>query len=564
MVLTYLEARETLQRAGIPFDAEVRVADTDQALAAAAAEIGFPLVLKANVESSVHKLATGAVKLGCRNVEDVLTAAAGMRAKLGSTGDTRVVFLLERERSGILDLLLGAHVDRQFGPVVIFGVGGTGAEALDDNALDILPLADGGAGQLLSRTKVGRAILDGQIVDADRVLAMLDAFTDWYAQNWRTYTDVDLNPIRVVDRETMIALDARLIEAVNLTLSPTDLRPTEEPAMQIDDLIAELSRHVGVDFEVQADECNNTEGTRDNFRHYAMAAGDLNPLWVDGDHARTGPNGEVVAPPGWLSSVIRPAHSVRRVVPTTCDVLDAEVQWRFHENVRLGEGVIARGRLVEVVRKTTKALGDCALATGVMEYTDANGQLLATARSTIFVYPRDEGRAGKRPGPSGSTAAAPEPATPIVRRGTQARYWDDLEMGQEIPRVRRQALTEREIIQWFIGSHMWLLESSARHFNAAAAQQTSVPAAFDIGTQRTAWLAQLVTDWAGDDAQLVELTCRFRGLIFVGDAPELGGQVESLSEENGEHLATLSLWVKNGAGTTVSPATAVVRLPRRD
>ncbi|MET0885162.1 MAG: MaoC family dehydratase N-terminal domain-containing protein, partial [Mycetocola sp.] len=302
----------------------------------------------------------------------------------------------------------------------------------------------------------------------------------------------------------------------------------------------------------------------DNFRHYAMAAGDLNPLWVEGEHGRTGADGGVVAPPGWLSSVIRPAHSVRRVVPATCDVLDAEVQWRFYENVRLGDRVLARGRLVDVVRKTTQALGDCALASGVIEYTDAHGHLLASARSAIFIYPRDESRAGRRSGPLSSTAAAPEPATPVVRRGTQARYWDDLEVGQEIPPVRRQVLTEREIIQWFIGSHMWLLESSARHFSAAAAQQTSVPAAFDIGTQRTAWLAQLVTDWAGDDAQLVELTCRFRGLIFVGDAPELGGQVESLSEESGEHLARLGLWVKNGAGTTVSPATAVVRLPRRD
>jgi acetyltransferase len=142
----------------------------------------------------------------------VAAAMTAIRADVRRAGLTFRGFVVEQQVAGLADLIVGGHVDPEFGPVVVFGSGGSGAEGLSDSAVDLLPLEPHGGRFLLESTRIGRAILAGQIVDADVVDNALRGFAAWFAGRWRSYPSVDVNPVRVVSRRELVALDARVIE----------------------------------------------------------------------------------------------------------------------------------------------------------------------------------------------------------------------------------------------------------------------------------------------------------------------------------------------------------------
>lgn len=339
-----------------------------------------------------------------------------------------------------------------------------------------------------------------------------------------------------------------------------------------------LKGFVGQKFRVDERDFDNTEGTRDNFRHWAKAAGDFNPLWHDDDYARNSPWHDVIAPPSWLTSVVRPAFCIRRATPSGYDALDAEVKWELIKPVHLGDRFTITGEMIDVTEKVTRSLGSAALVTGVLNYENQAGELLARSTSKVFLYP---------PGASASHTAEMQPPMPtpdqdalpfevainrVKRQGAEPRYWDDTNIGDELTPLAKATLTEAQIVQWFIGTHKWLLHNrqdasprtrGARHFNSDAAKTTAIPAAFDIGHQRTAWLGELLTDWMGDYGVLKEFGCRFRGLIFAGDTPTCGGKVTKKYSSSSENLVEVELWVKNQRNELKSPGSAIVALPLR-
>jgi acyl dehydratase len=340
------------------------------------------------------------------------------------------------------------------------------------------------------------------------------------------------------------------------------------------DVLASLTDEIDREFIVPPEHFNNTEGTRDNFRQYAMAAGDLNPLWSDDLYARKTHWGGVTAPPGWLTTVVRPAYSVRRLTPTGYDALDAEIHWSFVSPVRLGDTFSVRTKVLDVTEKTTRSLGPSLFARGSIEYADQSGNVFAVAKSSVFLYP---------PGASAARVAEVQPvvATPreevvpyeeaisgLIHRGALTRYWESVEVGDVLAVQQRPTLTENEITQWLIGSHVWLLHSrpdgvpgdpaAPPHSSSAA---SSIPAPYDIGQQRSAWVGKFITDWMGDDARIVEFSCQFRGLIYAGDTPTCGGKVAAKYVQGADSVVELDLWVKNGLGQVKSPGRALVVLP---
>jgi acyl-CoA synthetase (NDP forming) len=207
--LTYSQARATLAAAGLPFAATVRITGPEQA-AAAVGRLGVPVVVKADVSSVTHKNDIGAVRLGCRSGAEVVQAIASITGSVRAAGLEPAGFVVEQQASGYADLIIGGHVDPEFGPVVVFGSGGSGAETLADSAVDLVPLGPEKARPLLAGTRIGRAILAGAIVDADVLESALESFAAWFAANWRLYSGVDINPVRVVSRRELLALDARI------------------------------------------------------------------------------------------------------------------------------------------------------------------------------------------------------------------------------------------------------------------------------------------------------------------------------------------------------------------
>jgi acetyltransferase len=199
---------------GIP----VLPAETAASAAEAASKaeaIGGPVALKILSPDITHKSDLGGVALDLAGAEAVRAAAETMRARVtkAAPGARLEGFIVEAmcKRPGAQELILGIVEDAQFGPVVLFGHGGTAVEVIRDKALALPPLNLNLAHALMAQTRVHR-LLQGY---RDRPAADLDAIAvalinlAQLAADLAEVVEIDINPL-LADAAGVIALDARI------------------------------------------------------------------------------------------------------------------------------------------------------------------------------------------------------------------------------------------------------------------------------------------------------------------------------------------------------------------
>jgi len=140
-ILTEVESKDILEEAGIP-TARARLATTADEALAAARETGFPVALKIVSPDITHKSDVGGVKLNLTTPDEVKTAfdeivAAAKKAQ----SDARIdgVSVQKMARPGI-EVIMGMSQDAQFGPVLMFGLGGIFVEVLKDVSFRLVPI----------------------------------------------------------------------------------------------------------------------------------------------------------------------------------------------------------------------------------------------------------------------------------------------------------------------------------------------------------------------------------------------------------------------------------------
>jgi acetyl coenzyme A synthetase (ADP forming)-like protein len=195
--LTPAEARSVLTAFGIPV-ARSRMAPGWNEVRRAAKEIGFPVALKAIGPTLLHKSDVGGVKLGLENTAQLRRAFGELEQNLGKRVTS---YLVQEMVGGGVEVIVGALFDRTFGPLVLYGSGGTLVELLGDTAFRIAPLSDADVSDMLNEVK-GTARLRGfrgappadEKALADvlfRVSALLEACPE--------IQEMDLNPVTVFE-----------------------------------------------------------------------------------------------------------------------------------------------------------------------------------------------------------------------------------------------------------------------------------------------------------------------------------------------------------------------------
>jgi acyl-CoA synthetase (NDP forming) len=220
--LSETASKQLLARYGVPVLDERTAVDADRAAAAADA-LGYPVVVKLCGDAISHKTERGLVRLGLRDAAAVHTAAVELLAA-AVPGDGPVELLIAPMVRGTRELIAGLVRDPQFGPCVMFGVGGVLAEALGDVAFRLVPLTDLDAGDLLddlATQKLLGAFRGEPAVDRTGVASTLVGLSR-LAQDRADVAAVDLNPLIIVDGEP-VAVDA-LVE-----LDTTPARARTEP-----------------------------------------------------------------------------------------------------------------------------------------------------------------------------------------------------------------------------------------------------------------------------------------------------------------------------------------------
>lgn len=227
-------ARGLLDAYGIPTLPLRQTATIDEA-AGAAAEIGSPVALKIRSPDLPHKTDVGGVVLDLEGAEAVAAAARAMlervaRERPDACIDGFTVEPMLRVRHSH-ELIVGAHLDVQFGPVVLFGHGGTAVEVLGDTALGLPPLNAALAREMIARTRIGRLLtghrgLPG--VDLDAVVDVLLRVSQLMI-DLGEIAEIDINPL-LAHPGGVTALDARIRIAPALVTAEERLAIKPYPA----------------------------------------------------------------------------------------------------------------------------------------------------------------------------------------------------------------------------------------------------------------------------------------------------------------------------------------------
>jgi acetyltransferase len=191
--LPQAEAFEILNAYGIPTP-KVRALSTAEDLDAAAAEIGFPCVLKVDSDDVVHKSDEGGVVLGIDSPESLGTAFDAMAGRFAGGGAS---FILQEQKPAGHEIIVGATEAPGLGHLVMFGLGGIFVEVMEDVAFAVAPLSRPEARALMREIK-GFPILEGvrggPAADLDAVEDLLLRVSRLVA-DFPAVTELDLNPV---------------------------------------------------------------------------------------------------------------------------------------------------------------------------------------------------------------------------------------------------------------------------------------------------------------------------------------------------------------------------------
>ncbi|MEZ4518047.1 MAG: bifunctional acetate--CoA ligase family protein/GNAT family N-acetyltransferase [Chloroflexota bacterium] len=214
-ILTEYESKQVLEAYDIP-TVPTRLAQSADEAVAVAKEIGYPVVVKLNSETITHKTDVGGVRLDLTTDEEVRHAYLTMESSVSekySPADFLGVTVQPMLHLGDgYELILGASPDPQFGPVVLFGTGGTLVEVFKDRALAIPPLNTTLARLTMQRTKIYKALqgIRGRPpVNQAELEKLFVRFSELVVEQ-RWIKELDINPL-FASHEDLVALDARVV-----------------------------------------------------------------------------------------------------------------------------------------------------------------------------------------------------------------------------------------------------------------------------------------------------------------------------------------------------------------
>ena len=199
------EARQILESYGIAGPREQYVATADEAAKAAQA-IGFPVVLKGMVPGMIHKSDAGMVKLRLGSADAVRQAVEQMSAP---------GYLVMKMMSPVAEILVGARVDPDFGPLIVVGAGGIDVELYKDVAVRIAPISEVEALAALASTRISRVLegwRGGPPADRKATARGIAALSRFIADFAGELREVEINPFAVFEAgKGCLALDCVIV-----------------------------------------------------------------------------------------------------------------------------------------------------------------------------------------------------------------------------------------------------------------------------------------------------------------------------------------------------------------
>ena len=343
--------------------------------------------------------------------------------------------------------------------------------------------------------------------------------------------------------------------------------------------------------------------TADAIRTYAQGMGERNPLYFDEEYGRSTPHGSMIATPIFLWTVRAPTATNLGGMPGVHSFYGGS-EWEYFRPVTPGDVISTSYRPYDVVEKSSRYAGHMAIQYAQTLYVDRGAEAVAKAKAWSIRTERqaarekDAFRGIEKPKYTKEDLEAIWDVYDREEiRGAAPRYWEDVMEGDSLPPIVRGPLRVVEIIfgagrfdafnigvgaspggnhyyRWSaFRKYMGFAEPDPEtgvpdhphrgHWEETMAKIIALPGIYDLGPQRGSWLAQIVTNWTGDNAFVRKFHHELRRFNIEGDTTWVQGKVTRNWVEGDQHLVECETSCQNQRGETTGTARVEVVLPSK-
>ena len=365
---------------------------------------------------------------------------------------------------------------------------------------------------------------------------------------------------------------------------------------------------LGIDAPASIDE-HHRELSVDAIRQFAIGYGDDNPLYVDPDHGAGTRWGGPIAPPMIHSALSKKMlgdpipEEIRKATKGLFSgvhifVSGQDTEW--FRPVRPGDQLFGFGGLESIEEKTSEFAGRSVIRIRRVVRINQRAEIVAIERTILIATERKQSRERGKNMTIEPASYTDEQIAEIDAiyaaegpRGAQPRYYEDVQVGETMPKMVKGPLTLTDMICFHAGGYgfgpygtsaaragyknrqragKFYIKNAAGipdvaqrlHWENEWSQSIGNPMAYDYGIMRECWLTHYVTDWMGDDGWLLRQHDEMRKFNFIGDTQFITGEVVDKRIENGNATVDLAFRATNQRGEITAPATATVALPSRE
>ena len=364
------------------------------------------------------------------------------------------------------------------------------------------------------------------------------------------------------------------------------------------EMIDSMRARLGTKLRIE-DSTHNEYATRTAILKFAHGIGDANPLWSDETYAGKSAFGRIVAPPSFIWACFAQVQFGWRGLGgfhAGCDV-------EFRKPIYLGDKITAECVFQSFDGpKKSSFTEETIIDHFDNQYWNQKGDLVAKYHWWVIHFARAKARQKAlktnvelpHPWTDEQLAKIEEEVLSEEIRGAIPRYWEDVDIGEELKPVVKGPLGTTDEVAYIIGGGVPIPRMAAHgvalrayrkhpawafrdpntyalepvfavHYNKQAANAMGLPQAYDVGLQRHCWGIHLVTNWMGDDAWLKRSYAEYRKFVYLSDVVWLKGRViKKYIDGDRDYCVEIERHAVNQRGEDVMPGFAVVALPSRD
>ncbi|BBY78410.1 acyl dehydratase [Mycolicibacterium parafortuitum] len=365
---------------------------------------------------------------------------------------------------------------------------------------------------------------------------------------------------------------------------------------------------LGIDAPISIDE-HHRECSVDTIRQFAIGYGDDNPLYVDPDYAAGTRWGGPIAPPMIHSSLSRKMlgdpipEDIRKATRGLFSgihlfVSGQDTEW--YQPVRPGDVLYGFGGMESTEVKTSEYAGRSVIRVRRAVRVNQRAEIVAIERTILISTERKKSRERGKYMDLTPASYTDEQIAEIDEiyaaegpRGAEPRWWEDVAVGDALPKMVKGPLTLTDMISFHAGGYgfgpygiggarvgyknrqrvpKFYIKNAAGipdvaqrlHWENEWSQSIGNPMAYDYGIMRECWLTHYLTDWMGDDGWLVRQHDEMRKFNYIGDTQFITGEVVGKRVEKGNGVVDVEFRATSQRGEVTAPATATVALPSRE